>query len=96
MKGLENRNFLADEDVEMRGILQLFVKSPITALNEHMTKSAECVELVRPMFEALTDGDEEKLAAISKDISKIEHRADEIKMRFVILSRETYFSLSIA
>jgi predicted phosphate transport protein (TIGR00153 family) len=31
------------------------------------------------MFEALTDGDEEKLAAISKDISKIEHRADEIK-----------------
>ncbi len=63
----------------MQGILQLFVKSPITALKEHMTKSAECVELVRPMFEALMDGDEEKLAAISKDISKIEHRADEIK-----------------
>ncbi len=79
MKGLENQSFLADEGVEMRGILQLFVKSPITALKEHMTKSAECVELVRPMFEALTNGDEEKLAAISKDISKIEHRADEIK-----------------
>ena len=63
----------------MRGILQFFVKSPITALKEHMTTSAECVELVRPMFEALTDGEEEKLAAISKDISKIEHRADEIK-----------------
>ena len=79
MKGLENQSFLADEGIEMRGVLQFFVKSPITALKEHMTKSAECVELVRPMFEALTDGDEEKLAAISKDISKIEHRADEIK-----------------
>ena len=63
----------------MRAIVQLFAKSPFGALQEHMSKSAECVELVRPMFEALLDGEEEKLAAIAKDISKLEHRADEIK-----------------
>ncbi len=63
----------------MRAIVQLFAKSPFGALQEHMSKSAECVELVRPMFEALLDGEEEKLATIAKDISKLEHRADEIK-----------------
>lgn len=63
----------------MRAIVQLFAKSPFGALKEHMAKSSECVDLVRPMFEALLDGDEEKLGSIAKNISKIEHRADEIK-----------------
>jgi predicted phosphate transport protein (TIGR00153 family) len=63
----------------MRAIVQLFAKSPFGALQEHMSASGECVAQVRPMFEALLDGDEEKLAAIAKNVSKIEHRADEIK-----------------
>lgn len=63
----------------MRAIVQLFAKSPFGALQEHMTKSAECVNLVRSMFEALLDGNEDKLATIAKDISKFEHRADQIK-----------------
>ena len=63
----------------MRAIVQLFAKSPFGALQEHMKASGECIDRVRAMFEALLDGDEEKLAAIAKDVSKIEHRADEIK-----------------
>lgn len=63
----------------MRAIVQLFAKSPFGALQEHITASGECIAQVRPMFEALLDGDEEKLAAIAKNVSKIEHRADEIK-----------------
>jgi len=63
----------------MRAIVQLFTKSPFGALQEHMTISGECVDQVRSMFEAMLAGDEEKLSSISKDISKIEHRADEIK-----------------
>ncbi len=63
----------------MRAIVQLFTKSPFGALQEHMTASGECVDRVRPMFEALLAGNEEKIADIAKDISKIEHRADEIK-----------------
>ena len=63
----------------MRAIVQLFAKSPFGALQKHMTASSECVDQVRPMFEAMLEGDEKKLAAIAKDISKTEHRADEIK-----------------
>ncbi len=63
----------------MRAIVQLFAKSPFGALQEHIAASGECIAQVRPMFEALLDGDEEKLAAIAKNVSKIEHRADEIK-----------------
>ena len=63
----------------MRSFVRLFIKSPFTALQEHMAKTAECVDLVQPMFTALLDGDQEKLATIAKDISEIEHLADEIK-----------------
>ncbi|MAE06967.1 MAG: TIGR00153 family protein [Nitrospinae bacterium] len=63
----------------MRAIVQLFTKSPFGALQEHMVASGECVDRVRSMFEALLAGDHEELASIAKDISKIEHRADEIK-----------------
>ena len=63
----------------MRAIIQLFAKSPFGALQQHMTASNECVDQVRSMFEAILEGDEGKLAAIAKEISKIEHRADEIK-----------------
>lgn len=63
----------------MRSIAQLFVKAPFGALKEHMDKSRECVELVGPMFEALLAGDKEELERLAKRISKLEHRADEIK-----------------
>ncbi len=63
----------------MRAIVQLFAKSPFGALKQHMLKGGECVELVRSMFEALLDGDQAKLVALAKQVSKIEHRADEIK-----------------
>lgn len=63
----------------MRAIVQLFTKSPFGALKQHMLKGGECVEQVRPMFEAMLDGDDARLAAIAKQISKTEHRADEIK-----------------
>lgn len=63
----------------MRAIVQLFTKSPFGALKQHMLKGGECVDLVRSMFEAMLDGDEVRLASIGKQISKLEHRADEIK-----------------
>ncbi|MEE9256928.1 MAG: TIGR00153 family protein [bacterium] len=63
----------------MRAIVQLFTKSPFGALQEHMAKGGECVGLVHGMFEALLNEDAEGLAALAKQVSKLEHRADEIK-----------------
>lgn len=63
----------------MRAIVQLFSKSPFGALQEHMAKGTECVRMVRPMFEALLNDDQAKVESLSKEISKIEHKADEIK-----------------
>ncbi len=63
----------------MQSFVRLFIKSPFTALQEHMAKTAECVDLVQPMFTALLDGDQEKLATIAKDISETGHLANEIK-----------------
>ena len=63
----------------MRAIVQLFTKSPFGALQEHMEKGGECVDLVRPMFEALLEGAHDRVADLAKQVSKLEHRADEIK-----------------
>ncbi|MDA0998974.1 MAG: TIGR00153 family protein [bacterium] len=63
----------------MRAIVQLFAKSPFRALQEHMSKGTDCVKIVRPMFEALLNGDQAKVESLAKEISKLEHKADEIK-----------------
>jgi predicted phosphate transport protein (TIGR00153 family) len=63
----------------MRGITQLFIKSPFGALKEHMLRGGECVDMVRPMFEALIEGEFDNLIRLSKEVFKLEHRADEIK-----------------
>jgi len=63
----------------MRAIVQLFSKSPFGPLQEHLKKVGDCVELVKPLFQALLDNDDESLRSIAKQISKLEHSADEIK-----------------
>ena len=63
----------------MRAIVQLFSKSPFGPLQEHLIKVGDCVELVKPLFQALLDNDDESLRSIAKQISKLEHSADEIK-----------------
>ena len=64
----------------MRGILAgLFAKSPFGPLNEHMAAVKKCVDLLKPMFEALIEKDYEKVNELAKEISKLEHKADIIK-----------------
>jgi len=63
----------------MRAIVQLFSKSPFGPLQEHLKKVGDCVQLVRPLFQALLDGDDDSLRSTAKQISKLEHSADEIK-----------------
>lgn len=63
-----------------RMLFELFRKSPFGPLHQHMVKVEECVNLLRPLFEAvLVEKDEKKIQALAKNISKVEHQADEIK-----------------
>jgi len=63
----------------MTNILSLFSKSPFERLYEHRMKVNECVDQLKPLFEALFAEDSEKLESISKKISQLEGEADTIK-----------------
>lgn len=58
---------------------ELFSQSPFEPLRHHMAKVMECVDLVRPMFEAVRDGNHQELESIADRVFKTEHEADLIK-----------------
>ncbi len=63
----------------MSSILDLFRKSPFEPLYQHMLKVKECIQLVKPLFEAVFEEDYKKIEQLVKKVSKVEHEADEIK-----------------
>ncbi|MFH1515327.1 MAG: TIGR00153 family protein [bacterium] len=65
----------------MRSIFQLFAKSPLGPMEEHMTKVKECVDKVPVMFEALCNDDHVRVKEIAKEIWALEHEADIIKTK---------------
>lgn len=60
-------------------ISKLFGKSPFEPLYQHMVKVKECVDLVRPLMDALMQGETKKVKEIAKKIFKAEHYADMVK-----------------
>ena len=60
-------------------ILKLFGKSPFAPLQSHMDSIADCVHMLPELFNALKEGDQEKIEKIVEEISKLEHKADLIK-----------------
>ncbi len=63
----------------MSMIKDLFKDSPFEPLRYHMKSVMECVGFVRPMFEAVRDGQFDALQDLAKKVFKAEHRADIIK-----------------
>ena len=63
----------------MRTILSMFAKSPFKPLVSHIDKVNECVNQIKPLFEAFLSSDYEKVESIAKQISKVEYKADKIK-----------------
>ncbi len=57
----------------------LFGKSPIGPMQEHMKVVTDCVHNIVPLFEALGEGDREKLVALNEKIHALEGEADDIK-----------------
>jgi len=60
-------------------IQDLFGKSPIGYLMEHALKVHECVELVRPLLEAVIAEDYTRIHTLQDKVSKIEYEADILK-----------------
>jgi predicted phosphate transport protein (TIGR00153 family) len=60
-------------------IQDLFGKSPIGHLVDHARKVHECVELVKPLLEAVIAEDYELIHKLQDKVSKIEYEADLLK-----------------
>lgn len=60
-------------------LTKLFARSPFGPFQDHMRKVHECVELLPELLTAMEGGDQEEIRAVAKEISKLEHDADEIK-----------------
>jgi len=63
----------------MTTIEKLFRESPFEPLRRHMQAVMVCVDLVKPMFKAVRDGNHKELQSLAKKVFKAEHKADTIK-----------------
>jgi len=74
------------------GILdKFFGPSPFQDLQEHSKKVHQCVQLIRPLAEALVDEDYEQIEELHNLMSKTEHEADQIKTKLRDRISEMYF-----
>ncbi len=64
----------------MASVLTLFSKSPFEPLYKHRDKARECVDFLKPLFEAVFSGDDEAQVRITDAISKSEREADLLKV----------------
>lgn len=63
----------------MRVLNKFFAPSPFIQLHEHSKKVHDCVELLRPLVNALLEENYEKIEELNDLMSKTEHEADQIK-----------------
>ena len=70
---------------------RFFAPSPFVQLHEHAKKVHECVELIRPLADALLSEDYEKIEELHNLMSKTEHEADQIKTELRDKISKMYF-----
>lgn len=63
----------------MTSIFNMFGKSPIKPIEEHMSVVACCVEELTSFFKAVFAGDWQEAEVVQQKISALEHDADKIK-----------------
>ncbi len=63
----------------MQSVKDMFNVSPFEPMRHHMACVMKCVSYVRPMFEAVRDGQYDQLQEIAQKVFKVEHEADIIK-----------------
>lgn len=62
-------------------ISRLFGQSPFPMLKEHMAKVKLCLDQVRPMMNAFTEYEGTREKEFAREIMKIEHEVDAIKLK---------------
>lgn len=60
-------------------LTNLFGRSPITPLQEHMAKVHACVSQLEPLFKAVVENNQDSIAETRKKIADMENEADELK-----------------
>jgi predicted phosphate transport protein (TIGR00153 family) len=60
-------------------LFNIFGKSPITPLQEHMQVAIKCANKLPKFFAAVVDGNWEVASTVQSEINDLEHQADEIK-----------------
>jgi len=63
----------------MAFIGNLFGRSPIRPMQEHMRAAVECARQILPLFEEMAAGDTAAVSARRQEIDRLEHEADRIK-----------------
>jgi hypothetical protein len=63
----------------MTFMANLFGRSPIRPMQEHMHAAVACAKQALPLFEDLVAGNTEAVAVHRQEIEKLEHEADRIK-----------------
>ncbi len=75
----------------MKVLDKFFAPSPFVHLHEHSKKVHECVELLRPLTNALLEEDYERIEELHNVMSKTEHEADQIKTELRDRISKMYF-----
>ncbi len=74
------------------GVLdKIFGQQPFEQLHEHAKKVYECVELMRPLTDALLNGEYNKIEELHNQMSRTEHEADQIKNHLRDVINDMYF-----
>ncbi|NOZ10818.1 MAG: TIGR00153 family protein [Gammaproteobacteria bacterium] len=60
-------------------LTNLFGRSPIRPLQEHMSKVFGCVSQLKPLLQAMVDDDQDEVRRIQRIISQLENDADSMK-----------------
>ena len=75
----------------MRVLDKIFGSSPFNQLHEHAKKVHECVELIRPLADAMLTEDYDKIEQLHNLMSRTEHEADQIKTKLRDKISNMYF-----
>lgn len=63
----------------MSTIGNLFGRSPVRPMQQHIQAAVACARALVPLFDAMVAGDREALPRLRDDIDQLEHEADRVK-----------------
>jgi hypothetical protein len=75
----------------MQVLEKFFAPSPFIQLQEHARKVHDCVELLRPLADALLAEDYTKIEELHNTMSRTEHEADQLKTELRDRMSKMYF-----